>query len=119
MDAIAKFMLVGNDGRFFGPGPANLLRNIQSTGSVKEAARRMEVSYSKAWKMIEALEHSLAFPVVERSSGGKKGGGASLTPQGRKIVEEYDKCHEKLKTYAHGLYEEHFSWCEEVERADS
>ena len=52
--------------KFFGPGVASLLRLVERTGSLQTAAAEMQMSYSKAWKIIRKAEGELGFPLMER-----------------------------------------------------
>ena len=63
-----------------GPGKIALLEHIGSTGSLSEAARRLKMSYRRAWLLLEDLNTSFQQPVARMSVGGRGGGGASLTP---------------------------------------
>jgi len=72
-----------------GPGKARLLSLIEATGSISAAAREMGMSYRRAWQLVEALNRSFAAPLVVTSTGGQRGGGASVTPLGRRLVERF------------------------------
>jgi molybdate transport system regulatory protein len=73
----------------FGPGKADLLEGIAVTGSIAQAASRMKMSYMKAWLLIQHLEKRIRTPLVQKSRGGNKGGGAALTPAGRALLAAY------------------------------
>jgi molybdate transport system regulatory protein len=72
-----------------GPGKVELLRLVQETHSISEAARQMEMSYMRAWSLIQTMNHCFKTPVVETMRGGSKRGGAMLTPIGEKLVALY------------------------------
>jgi molybdate transport system regulatory protein len=72
-----------------GPGKIALLEHISSTGSLSEAARTLQMSYRRAWLLLEDLNTSFQQPVAEMSVGGRGGGGASLTPFGADLVAAY------------------------------
>lgn len=72
-----------------GPGKIELLENIQSTGSISAAGRAMEMSYKRAWDLVDELNRICGRPAVMRQTGGKNGGGASLTPFGASLVARY------------------------------
>jgi molybdate transport system regulatory protein len=72
-----------------GPGKIALLEHIGSTGSLSEAARRLKMSYRRAWLLLEDLNTSFQQPVAELSVGGRGGGGASLTSFGTDLVTAY------------------------------
>jgi molybdate transport system regulatory protein len=73
-------------GRRLGPGKVRLLDCISETGSISAAARKMEMSYRRAWLLIEELNAMFGKPVVETSAGGYGGGGAKVTDFGKKVV---------------------------------
>ncbi|MQA37074.1 winged helix-turn-helix domain-containing protein [Rugamonas aquatica] len=79
-----------------GPGKVDLLRRIGETRSIAAAARSLEIPYKRAWLLLDALNQALGRPVVETSSGGKGGGGATLTPLGRQLVICYGALEERL-----------------------
>ena len=67
--------LIAKGERAFGPGKADLLERIAAEGSISKAAKSMEMSYSRAWQLVDAMNHSFRQPLVESSAGGRKGGG--------------------------------------------
>ena len=77
------------DERRVGPGKIKLLELIGSTGSISAAAREMEMSYRRAWLLIDEVNTALKAPVVETATGGSGGGGAVLTPLGETLVATY------------------------------
>jgi molybdate transport system regulatory protein len=72
-----------------GPGKIRLLELVGETGSISAAGRAMEMSYRRAWLLIDALNHLFKTPLVATKLGGKSGGGAALTPFGRDVVRHY------------------------------
>ncbi len=73
----------------FGPGKAALLEHIGRTGSISEAAKAMEMSYMKAWKLVKSMERGFAEPLVHKTRGGYARGGATISPTGRKVLALY------------------------------
>jgi molybdate transport system regulatory protein len=73
----------------FGPGKAELLEKIREHGSLQEAARAMEMSYMKAWKVVKGLNERFREPLVSLQRGGKDQGGAELTATGEKVLGLY------------------------------
>ena len=73
---------------YVGPGRADLMKFIAETGSISEAAKRMGMSYKRAWMLVQALNDGFGAPLVEASRGGKEQG-ASLTEAGREVLERY------------------------------
>lgn len=72
-----------------GPGKAELLKCIAATGSIAAAAREMDMSYKRAWMLVETLNAMFDQPVVESTRGGRGKGGAVLTERGQAILAEY------------------------------
>ncbi|HUF80269.1 MAG TPA: LysR family transcriptional regulator [Burkholderiales bacterium] len=72
-----------------GPGKAQLVMLIADTGSISAAARKMGMSYRRAWQLVEALNKSFNEPVVLTATGGKRGGGAVVTDFGKRLVARY------------------------------
>ncbi len=75
--------------RALGPGKIRLLELVGETGSISAAGRAMRMSYRRAWMLVDALNQTFRQPVVETRGGGVGGGGASLTPFGTSLVEDY------------------------------
>ena len=78
-----------------GPGKADLIERIAQTGSISAAARGMGMSYRRAWQLVEALNASYREPVVQTAVGGQRGGGASVTPFGRRLAEQFRAMEDK------------------------
>jgi molybdate transport system regulatory protein len=74
-----------------GPGKADLLQAIVDTGSISAAARRMDMSYRRAWLLVDTMNQCFKSPVVVTLTGGKSGGGAAVTEFGRSVLERYRK----------------------------
>lgn len=90
---------IENEGKkLFGPGPSQLLQFIEKEGSISKAAKQMNMSYKKAWDIINHLNTTCNEPVVISQKGGVKGGGAILTARGQKLISAYDSLQQKLNT---------------------
>lgn len=74
-----------------GPGKIQLLESIQACGSISAAGRAMEMSYKRAWDLVDEINRICRQPAVERQTGGKNGGGAVLTAFGISLVARYRK----------------------------
>lgn len=72
----------GPEGTFLGYGRIILLERIREFGSITKAAGSMEMSYRHAWKLVESMNRQAASPLVTAATGGRGGGGASLTEAG-------------------------------------
>jgi molybdate transport system regulatory protein len=75
--------------RAIGPGKIKLLELIDALGSISAAGREMNMSYRRAWLLIDDLNKSFRQPVVASQIGGAHGGGAALTELGSAIVRHY------------------------------
>jgi molybdate transport system regulatory protein len=69
-----------------GRGKIRLLELIRETGSISAAGRAMDMSYRRAWMLVDQLNHMFTEPAVDRQRGGKQGGGAQLTPFGEELI---------------------------------
>src|SRR5262245_12622988 len=78
----------------FGPGKAELLRHIAATGSIRTAAKELDMSYNRAWQLVTAMNALFRTPLVERNRGGGTGGGAVLTPLGEQVLGLYTRMEE-------------------------
>ena len=72
-----------------GPGKVDLLEAIERAGSISAAARELGLSYRRAWDLVDTMNHCFKNPLVTRVKGGKGGGGAQLTAEGRNILKLY------------------------------
>jgi molybdate transport system regulatory protein len=77
------------NGKRIGPGKIALLEAIAEAGSISGAARSLEMSYRRAWLLVEEINASLREPAVAAATGGQHGGGAALTPTGEQIIGLY------------------------------
>jgi len=72
-----------------GPGKVDLLEAIDACGSISRAAKQVPLSYRRAWDMVDTMNRCFKSPLVEMSTGGRGGGGARLTPLGRRVARLY------------------------------
>ena len=76
-------------GTFLGDTRVRLLEAIDTYGSITKAAKSVGLSYKAAWEQIDSINRQSREVVVTRLTGGKNGGGSSLTPYGMRLVAFY------------------------------
>ena len=91
--------LEGNGTRFFGPGPVELLQHIEETGSINQAAKKMGMSYKKAWEIVNRLNEIVGSPVVITATGGEKGGGSALSEEAKQLIDWYQSMRERFRKF--------------------
>ncbi len=104
----SKIWIETEEGIIISDGRIRLLKLIEATGSLNKAAKEMNISYQKAWKLVDASNKASKEPLVETQIGGNKGGGTVLTPYGKSLIESFEaintSCWEfldaELKKYA-------------------
>jgi molybdate transport system regulatory protein len=77
------------DGHSVGPGKVQLLEAVRELGSISAAARSMGMAYRHAWELIDDMNQCFRSPVVTGTSGGRAGGGATLTPFGEEVARRF------------------------------
>lgn len=95
-----KPRIVLGDVRAMGPGKADLLELIDETGSISGAAKRMAMSYRRAWILVEQMNNSFKKPLVEAIIGGSGGGGARITDRGKDVLALYRRMQSELDATA-------------------
>jgi molybdate transport system regulatory protein len=85
----ARFRVVIGAEIALGPGKVELLSAVEETGSIRQAAERLEMSYMRAWTLMRTMNGCFRAPLVQPVRGGGKGGGAVLTPLGKKVLALY------------------------------
>ena len=94
----------------FGPGIYEVLEKVDQFGSLRSAAADMNMSYSKAWKMVKTCEKNLGFQLLVSSVGGKNGGGAFITDKAHTFMEAYRQFSSEINTFSEKLLKEKFSF---------
>lgn len=109
MKPVTKITLTDDNGiKFFGEGPYRLLCCVEKTGSLRAAAKQMEMAYSKACKILKQAENALGFLLTTRSVGGKDGGGSILTPEGKQLLLQYEAYRDACVQANLALYRQYF-----------
>lgn len=88
-ESLPKFRVSIDHGIAIGPGKADVLEWIATTGSLAAAGREMGMSYQHVWMLVKAMNEHFVEPLVEKKRGGSDRGGASLTPTGQQVLELY------------------------------
>ncbi len=70
----------------FGPGKADLLAEIQKTGSISQAAKQLSMSYRRAWLLVNTMNQCFSQPLVTTQTGGTHGGGAQVSETGLQVL---------------------------------
>lgn len=83
----------------------SLLHLIRETQSVRDACGRMQLSYSAAWNLLNAVEDSLGYPLVNRNKGGPSGSGTLLTEKGSRLLSAYDQFESQARENIGQLYD--------------
>jgi len=98
-----RVWLKEGDKSFLGSGRIELLEKIAKNGSIAKAAKEMGMSYKAAWDAVDAMNNLSETPLVERNTGGKNGGGTTLTPKGEEIVEVFKALEKKYEMFLNSI----------------
>ena len=91
-----KIWLEEKGGVAFAEGRKMLLESIERLGSLNAAAKELGMSYRAAWGKIKATEKVLGIKLLEVTTGGKGGGGATLTPEAKELISKYKKFDDRV-----------------------
>ena len=94
-----KFWFEEDGEPVLGKGGAEILKAIEESGSIMGAAQMLGMSYRFVWNYLQKIETRIG-KVVERERGGKDGGGTTLTPLGKTLLERYLSIEEQLERIA-------------------
>jgi molybdate transport system regulatory protein len=97
MEIKAKFWIENKGEVVLGNGKTALLLAVDRFGSIQRAADEFGMSYRHAWGAIKKIEKRAGFKIVDTKLGGKEGGGAQLTQQGKAFVDRVDSLLSDLK----------------------
>lgn len=89
----------GEEGTFLGLGRITLLEKIKELGSITKAAKSINMSYRRAWELVESMNRQANTPLVIAVSGGKGGGGAHLTEEGEKALKIFRQMDEEFRKF--------------------
>ena len=85
--------------KVLGPGRVELLKRIQASGSIRQAAVQMEMSYKQAWDLIKHMNTHFKSPVVISRRGGKGGGNAVVTQEGVDLIQQFHQLQLKFRAF--------------------
>ncbi len=91
------------ENKFLGGDRIHLLEKIDELGSITKAAKEVGISYKTAWDTINMINNLAEKPLVDRLTGGKGGGGTSLTTEGKKVVEQFKTIQEEHRKFLDNL----------------
>jgi molybdate transport system regulatory protein len=100
MKQTVRFRVDFTAGCSIGPGKIDLLEGIERTGSLRQAAMALGMSYRRAWLLLDAINHSFSEPATTASVGGHGGGGVTLTPFGQEIIRCYRAASRSIESVA-------------------
>ncbi len=89
----------------FGDGKYRLLRDIESTGSLRAASERLGISYRKAWGDLKKAQDALGIILIERQRGGRKGGRSTLTDEGKRWLSAYSRFRRDVEAVMEASFE--------------
>ncbi len=89
-----------------GPGKAELMEAIASTGSISQAAKNMGMSYRRAWQLVNTMNQCFHAPLIETQTGGSHGGGATITALGTEVLTLFRQMEQCILTATAPLYEQ-------------
>ena len=86
----SRIWIEADDQILLGEGRVRLLKAIEEFGSLSKASKQLNISYKKAWRLIDAVNKTAEKPVTTSNVGGVGGGGVTLTPYGRDLVNAFE-----------------------------
>ncbi|MGA3115052.1 MAG: LysR family transcriptional regulator [Syntrophobacteraceae bacterium] len=93
----------------FGTGRLYILQAVTRQGSIHAAAQELQMSYRAVWGKIRATEKRLGRDLLDRKTGGLRGGGSKLTPFAGEIIERFEKLHDLTRASADELFRDLFT----------
>jgi len=92
-----KLWLEKDGEKVFGDGPLDILHRVERTGSLRQAAEEINMSYSQAWNLMKDLEKRLGFNLLKRKVGGERGGGSEITEEAGELMMKFKMFRNKAK----------------------
>lgn len=104
----SKVWLEKDNQMIFGAGKSLILKAIDRTGSINQAAKELDMSYRHTWSYLRVIEERLGKPLVIKLRGGSGGGGAALTEYAKDLLKKFDIFEEEVKKAADKKFKEIF-----------
>ena len=105
MQIDGRFWLKKDGKNFLGSGRIELLEKIAQTGSIHAAAKAMKMSYKAAWERVNAMNEIADRPIIEKTTGGRGGGGTVLTAHAYELIATYKRFAELHREFIHRFAE--------------
>ncbi|AFD09410.1 winged helix-turn-helix domain-containing protein [Solitalea canadensis] len=87
------------NGKFLGHGRVELMERIHASGSIRQAALQMKMSYKQAWDLVKYINENIGEPIIISQRGGKGGGRAVITERGLSIIDQYRELQKKFHEF--------------------
>jgi len=104
-----KIWLEEAEGKAFGDGASDLLGRVRRTGSLRQAASEIGMSYAQAWRLVRGLEARLGFTLLQSRVGGRVGGGSALTEPAERLLGAYEVFRRECQDTVVSLYRRHLA----------
>ncbi len=112
---ISALLALHSEGRLLvGRDRINLLEKVAELGSIAKASHATGFSYKTAWDSVNAVNNLLPTPAFLTRPGGRSGGGAEVTPEGRRLIATFRRLEEKLSRISNMIAEEGLEGQEEA-----
>ena len=98
-DIDGRIWITRDGEKLLGHGRVELLERIHASGSIRQAALQMKMSYKQAWDLINHMNAHFSAPVVISQRGGKGGGSAQLTESGMQVIREFHQLQQKFRDF--------------------
>jgi len=104
---IDALLALRSDGKFLvGRDRIKVLEAVAEHGSITKAAKAAGFSYKAAWDAVNAINNLLPSPAFVTKAGGRSGGGAEVTPEGRRLIATFHRLEDRLSSISSAIAEE-------------
>src|ERR1700730_8995132 len=87
------------DGKVLGHGRVELLERIHASGSIRQAALQMKMSYKQAWGLVNHINSHFSDPIVISHRGGRGGGNATVSENGLGLIKQFHLLKKKFEAF--------------------